>query len=431
MRKKWIKTACAAFMTAALTLSFGTAAFASDEVSGLLDSLTALEEGDLSTASMPTVTAEVTVSGNIQAESVGDMSIDAKITTVSDAAANQHSVSGYVSASGISVNFGGYFDQDQIMVQIPGLPKILTYDYKADPASTLLGQAVGVETLGAINKYLELIANSGNLEAAQKMGEDLIACFQNAAGKLMFGQADAKECIVGGETKMCEGMKALITKDAVAGFLNDFLAVSLPNGQTMEEYMNMIASLADSATYGSSTTDIVGQLQQAVESFPEMTASVYTDAGTPVEIDLEAEGSVLSLQFRGAEIPYTDTYLVADGEVVGCVIAEINGSTVTANVYAGDKGTMNVATCTVNIETGEYSISTPYLPSDITGQFTVDGDAVVVTANFMGLNISIRTFEGGEVVKPEGETLELTQMTEEDLESLGTSLASAFPQLAA
>ena len=123
MRKKWIKTACAAFMTAALTLSFGTAAFASDEVSGLLDSLTALEEGDLSTASMPTVTAEVTVSGNIQAESVGDMSIDAKITTVSDAAANQHSVSGYVSASGISVNF---IDRDHICNNriVPSLSEI-------------------------------------------------------------------------------------------------------------------------------------------------------------------------------------------------------------------------------------------------------------------------------------------------------------------
>ena len=239
-----------------------------------------------------------------------------------------------------------------------------------------------------------------------------------------------------GETKVLGGAKAVITKDNLADFLNGFLQVNLPNGQTMEEYMSSMINLGNSVNGYGESVNITQELQESISDFPDFTASIYMDGETftgmnIAEVDLEAEGSVLAVQFRGTEIPYTDIYLVADGETVGSLNTVVNGNEAVISVNVGEgEGAMCVATANINGETGEYSVSSPYLPSDITGQCSFDGNNVSMTANFMGLSISTRSYEGGTAEKPEGEILELTEMSAEDFQSIAGSLESVFSGLA-
>ena len=54
----------------------------------------------------------------------------------------------------------------------------------------------------------------------------------------------------------------------------------------------------------------------------------------------------------------------------------------------------------------------------------MDGDALTITADYEGLHISFSTKPGGTAVKPEGEVLELTEMTQEDFQVIGEALQS-------
>lgn len=429
MSKKWLKTACAAIMAAALTVSGGAAVFAEEtDTLDILGSLSELEGADIE---MPAMTTEIKISGSIPAESLGDLEINADLKVTADPSAGAQSLTGTVSTSGVSYSLAGYFDDSCLMVQIPGLPKVLSYNFNSDAASSPLAQMVGVKPLETINKYLQLLSKSMNdKDAAIAYTEQLAQCFMNAVNNLEIGTADEKECIVGSGTKVLPGMSAKITKDTIASFANEFLQVTLPNGQSMEEYIKMMAEFANSMDGDDSEVDVTAYLQSMINELPDFTGSVYMDESMPREISLEAEGSVVALQFRGEEIPFTDIYLVTDDEVVGSVITELTETGLTSNIFVGDgEEAMNIATVTFNAETYEYSISTPYLPGEITGQFQMEGNTFTCTANYQGLSIEISAYEGGEVTKPEGEVLELTEMSGEDFQAISQSLGSLFSSL--
>ena len=423
MSRKWLKAACAALTAAALTMSMGSAAIfaAESDVSEMIPDLDIASE-----LPVGAMTSEFKITGTLPSSPLGDLEIDADVTAVVDPAAGAQCMSGTIGASGMTFEFQEYFDTDKIMVKIPGMQNVLSYDYKADPAGTALGEIAGVENLTTINKVLQLMsALAANDESVAAFGEEIMGVVQGALSKVEFGAADEKVCIVGNSTETCQGMKATITKDIVSEILHGVMGCTLPNGQTYGEYFAMIASLEGQTV---SADEFVDSLDSQLADMPDMDLAVYMDEnGSPVEVDLIADGSTLALQFRGEAIPYTDIYLVADDEVVGSLKANITETGAEISVTAGDGDqAMNIGTLTFDAQAGTFAISSPYLPQDITGTFSFDGTALSCSVDVMGLHIEGNFTQGGTVAEPEGEVVELTQMSEEELSAFAGSIQQTF-----
>ena len=69
-----------------------------------------------------------------------------------------------------------------------------------------------------------------------------------------------------------------------------------------------------------------------------------------------------------------------------------------------------------------WSLMISGLEEPITGNFEEQDGAAVINAKYQNFEISCRIFAGGEVVKPEGEALELTTASAAELESVFSAL---------
>ena len=424
MRKKWLKTALAAVTAAALTMSFGTAAVMAEE-SEASDVIDVMDDLGLDIPEGGSITSEISVSGALSA--LGDSEIQADILAVVDSDAAAQSMTGSVTISGMTLSFGEYFDADALVLQIPMLPKALSYNYNADPEGTILAEMLGTsKPLDTINKYLLLIYKALSQDpACEAYAEELAEVFSSFAGSLEFGLADEKEVIVGDGTETASGMNAVITADAAADLANDLLAVTLPNGQTMEEYINAMADLGNYMNGDvEGGADISAIIADYLVDMPDMTATLYLDSDSnPREISLSAEDSAIALQFRGAEIPYTDIAFAVDGEAIASAKVDITETGAEIALIVSDS---EVAKISVDTSAGTFSVESEYLPETITGTISFDGDDMVLATDFMGLHIETRTYQGGEVTKPEGEALELTTMSAEDFQDIFSSISSLF-----
>ena len=395
------------------------------------------------------MTTDFEVTGTISAGELGDLELNVDGQIVADSDAKAQSLTGSFSTSGISYDFSEYFDGEAILLKIPGLPKVLSYNYHADPAGTFLGELVGADTLNAVNHILQLsYAEAADPEAMQQFGEELSAVFTDAMNQLAFEPAPEKECTIGGEAVTCQGLQAVISQDFVRELVDKLLGVSMPNGQTIQEYVDMLLALN---VQDSTTSSTPASVSEAVESFlpqlPDLTFRMYMneDGSMPVEFDLEAEDSTLALKLAGpAETPWSEIAITVDDQEVANLLIEMaadgvrvsltaegeevcafeftygeSGATATLYVQGNELGTL-----VIDVTNGTFELSSAFLPSAITGTFAVDGDALTITADYEGLHISFSTKPGGTAVKPEGEVLELTEMTQEDFQVIGEALQS-------
>ncbi len=429
MIKKWFKTVCAAATAAALVMSAGTAVFA--ESADSTGELPVLGELDLSEveASQTPMTMEIDVTGTVEAASLGEISLNVDAVAVADPAAGAQSLTGSFSTSGINYSFAEYMDSEKVMLQIPGFPKVLSYNYTKDPAGSPLAQIVGEDGVRMINNVLSLVGNTmaQGPEFAQYVSELNQVLTEQVAG-IEFEPAPDKDCYVGESTVTCSGMQTTLTKEKAESFIDALLGVHYPNGQTFEEYFQMIYYFSESEE-----VDIRSEIHETLADMPDITLAVYTNEAVPVEICLSTKDSTaddtttVALQFRGEQIPFTDIRLVSDDEEVGAVRTEIDGSSL--NIAVTVSGEMTVASIGFNMETGDFTVSTPYLPSPITGKIFADGETVTLSASYEGLSFECRAYPGGAASMPEGEVLELTELTEEELSAFASGLSSAVSGL--
>ncbi len=451
MKRKWLNTMCAAFTAAALTVSFAPAMAAADDAQSVPEIMAdaGLEELALGGS----MTAEIKVTGSIE-NGESSMPIEASVTAVSDQDAGANSVQGAVSASGINVSFAEYMDAEKVVLQIPGLPSAISYNYVTDPAGTNLAKVVGTQMPEYINHVLQLFyATAYQNEAFMQYAEELGQVLQEIAGSVSFTQAEPKDFTIGGAAVSCPGSTTTITKEFALDTVNKVLGVRMPNGQTFLEYYDMVLNFANNMNGSAEKVDIPAQLEEFFSDMPDMNLTVYTRSdlegssfdGAPAAIELEAEGQNLSLRFLGSPIPFTevrafandveqfsavtevsengvDVVISQEGEVVGSV--NVTGVQPNFVISAKVGDSMNVGTLTVNTETGVFTLSSPYLPSDATGQFSLDENGLNLTASCMGFNAECRFSKGGTVTPIEGNVVEITEMAEEDLQALLSSVGS-------
>lgn len=435
----------AAALTAVLTISAAAPAFAADTLTIDPAQLFEVDGDDLFGTGEGTVTTDIKVSGAIDASSFGSIGVNADIEVVTDAAAGAQSAKGSIGLPGVTYDFHEYFDRDGIMLQVPFLPRIISFNYNNDLEGSLIGQMIGKEYTDAIGHIKDLFTSMKDTEAMEAFAEEIQNAVTSAMSSVELTPAPAKDCEVGGQLVACQGLQGKLTPEIVRNLFYNMLDVKLPNGQTYREYFDMLMKLDDS---GSDMADFEYEFEYALQDMPEFTVAAYvTDSGVPVEIDLTAEGSTLAIKFRGPEsAPYMDVAIEADGEEIASLKVEetASGYAIIARQEGEEIGRVNfnvneaglsaqvivygqiIATADFYNEDQSFNITmiSEGTPVVISGKLYDGEDGHGVDLSVMGLNISIRQHEGGTVSKPEGDVLELTTMTEQEFMEIFQSIST-------
>lgn len=381
-----------------------------------------------------TFTTDINVTGSIYDSNSVATTINASAKAVNGP--EEGSVDLNVNANGISLDMSTYADNEKVLLKLPGLDKVLSYDFTKDATGSYLEQLVGADTLQALNSAFKM--SSAKLDAAttEKLAADIAAVFTDAMGKLEFTPAPEKECKIEDKSVTCQGMQAVITKDDVKDVITKLLDINLPTGQTIREYIEIVTKLQ-----GGSVPSL-DEMLAGVDEMKDITLLVYMNEDMPAEIILKTESGEAAIQFRG-EVPYSNIALVVDGQDVFAFRYETNDKGFDLVFEAGEKklvvdivtkenGFVAAASLdeqmigTFSVEDNYFSVQSPFLQSQITGTYEVKDDGLSITAKYQDLDVSLKTQEGGTVTKPEGDILELTEMTEEDFAEIQESIGSLF-----
>ena len=454
MKKTWnlgVRKLCAAAVIGMLAVQSAFVPVMADDTESELPVFEDAEVYDDMIGALPqSVTADIEVSGTIPMGESGGTEMSASAQAVFDREAAAHSVNGQVDLSGVTIEFAEYMDLESILFKLPLFPKVIAYNYKSDLTGSFLAQIAGEDNLQLINSALQLVTAQFDPEAMQAYADEITAVLSEIAGSVTFEEAPEKECSVGGEMVACQGMSIPLTKDFVKDALSKLVAVKYPNGQTIEEYFNLCLKVGGQDAEAGAPQTIEEAIDMMLAQLPEdMKLLVYMnpDGSFPAEIGLEMDGHLLALQFAGpAETPWTEIVLAADGEEMGKLTVELtdNGALLTLNMQGEELGTLavevgesgftavltvqgqEIGSLYVDVTEGTFEVTSDLLPTPITGTFGATEEGGFLTAEFMGFTISINVSEGGTVVVPEGEVLELNTMTEEEFNELSEGLSSLF-----
>ena len=429
MKKTWnlgVRKLCAAAVIGMLAVQSAFVPVMADDAESELPVFEDAEVYDDMIGALPqSVTADIEVSGTIPMGESGGTEMSASAQAV--------------------------FDREAaILFKLPLFPKVIAYNYKSDLTGSFLAQIAGEDNLQLINSALQLVTAQFDPEAMQAYADEITAVLSEIAGSVTFEEAPEKECSVGGEMVACQGMSIPLTKDFVKDALSKLVAVKYPNGQTIEEYFNLCLKVGGQDAEAGAPQTIEEAIDMMLAQLPEdMKLLVYMnpDGSFPAEIGLEMDGHLLALQFAGpAETPWTEIVLAADGEEMGKLTVELtdNGALLTLNMQGEELGTLavevgesgftavltvqgqEIGSLYVDVTEGTFEVTSDLLPTPITGTFGATEEGGFLTAEFMGFTISINVSEGGTVVVPEGEVLELNTMTEEEFNELSEGLSSLF-----
>lgn len=370
------------------------------------------------------VSAEITLNGRIAMEDYGDMPIEGAFTVAVDQTAGEQSLTGKLSALGMAINFAEYMDYDTLLLQIPGLSQNLSFRYRETDGLNL-GDEETNKIFRMLGKVLELYyAEMMDPEAMAAFATDLQTAGEEIFESMSFEGAPVKECRIGTEMVPCQGVQTVITKDFAIQAAERIMEVTYPHGQTLREYFNMVL---DAAGEDSSYQTVSEAIADFFADMPDMTLSVYMrTAGEEgaytglAEVSLSAEDHYLGFQMRGEDdFPVGEMALVEDDTDLVCVNIDRVGANGFRCVLTVEGVKTAVATLSSDMS---WSLMISGLEEPITGNFEEQDGAAVINAKYQNFEISCRIFAGGEVVKPEGEALELTTASAAELESVFSAL---------
>ena len=429
--RRFAGIAASAAMTASL---FSTAAFAAD-LSTIED---AAESLAVTSASTTTINAEVNYDG---------IEIAALLSLVLDPEAGAQSLDGTVDISGIQLDIAEYWDADKLMVAVPLINKVLSYNYSSVPASGYLAENIGTDYIELVNSYLQTeystIFGGGNLFSSYEEG--IVDAFTTSLSSLSMTTV-TKDDLTGMEITADGAFMADLYDNVMAVQGDDGVAF----GDAIADYANSFAALAELTGSDISditdTVDAIVNAHDTIASMPAVTLDVYVnDASMPAEISLTIEGSTLSLQFLGEnETSWTDIVLAVDDEAIAeltttisdngaDVVLSADGTEYAAFSYAMSEDSMNIELSaegesvfafTVNADSS-YSLDIPSIGIPITGTILDNGLSFNIDDVLSG-QITVDVADGGTAQMPEGDAVDLSTATEEELNEVISTVASLF-----
>ncbi len=366
-------------------------------------------------AAAESVTADVTLSGNMNGTDIA-----AELKLVVDPAAKAQSLAGTVNVSGMGLELAEYADTEGILLKLPMVEKVLSYNFSSDPSGSFLASVIGEDKLSQIKDAIaSLSGNAGSsLPDTDAIAGQISGIITEAFGSLELTPAEAKDCQVGGETVSCQGTHLDLSGAFLQDLAGKILAVEVAEGKTIGDVAEQIASMSDTAPDINSFVAQLGEVEN-------LGVDIYVNESYPAEIDLTSPtGSVLSIQLRGpAEMPYSDVVVSVDGTEMASLKATVDGTGVSVVLTAQGS---EVVSFKVDTQNGTYELNAQGLPSPISGTYSLTEQGIALTADFMGFSVGVTAYSGGTVEKPEGEILELTTASQEEvMEALG-ALASMF-----
>ncbi len=265
-----------------------------------------------------------------------------------DRPAKQMSVNGSFSEGNTSVGVVGTIDDTYFKFAVPGyINGTFEYNYTAENTGyfvDIITQATGMD-IAEFNKLFsncftmpESRAEVGNDEYTKMLFDDF--------NELDFEKVEEKEFSVAGETKDCKGYKAVITKEILEKWIDNYKELDMVNAVT------------------ANNLDII---KQSLTDFGQFAVTVYIADKKAAAIEIEFEGDVLSIKFEGKENPLYNIVItgIEDGENEEIRIDTTKDSNDTKIVvtFMGEE----FMSASYNSETGKVSVTC------VDDVFTLDG----------------------------------------------------------
>ena len=297
-------------------------------------------KGILAAAAMTTTMLASTVSaadainveGKVNAQGI---EADVNMATAIDMEAGAVSTTGTVTVSGTAITFADYFDSEKIMLQVPLLPAVLSYNYKAEPTGAIT-QYIPAELLSAVNEYASLLWKASfttpDLDALQA---NITAALGEILGSVQPTQIEPKDCLVGGTTVSCEGYSITLTGEMLGEAFDAILTASDGNGNSIGSSLASCSKIYKGfSLLTGSQSESMAQAADLIDTVLSGGADMIASLGpveltlygneAPAEINIKSGESTLTLQFTGApETPWTNIIISADGTEVAAYTCDI------------------------------------------------------------------------------------------------------------
>ena len=321
---------------------------------------------------------------------------------------NEKQISGSVEGPELSdVEFLAGIDKDEIKLSAPLLgDKIYTYNYN-EKKSGYLVDSMGADNVETLDKLCKQMFSD---EEQKKNALEFSKKYSEMYKKLEFESTDKESFEVDGKDRKCAGYKTTITSDYMIECVDIF-----------EDYMDaQVGDLLDQAVKGSDYDDYKESFDQLRDAFKEMpdidiTFYIYKNKLACIKaVEPSKEDQDIQILFKGGDRRTQNMELISCGESVLKISGSVNGNEeVTSLSLEGNK----VGELTYDFKSGEYTL-------DIEDEGSVSGtlegkrDGLKLTMEGAGVNISLDVKKGAELQKFSGETFDIGNASEEELQAL-------------
>lgn len=335
-----------------------------------------------------------------------------KVSAAFDKKSLNHSITGTISAGGVNIDFQESMDDTRLAIACPVILQTpVSYDFTNDsPTGALEQYSSYISMANQVIRTLRENASSGSLGA--KVSDSYTEAVLNKLNELTFTAIDGKDCTAGSATVACSGWQTTVSGEWLADLADTALNTPMQdNGLSCLDSLRQTGALISSLGGDYDISDIE-QLPDQLRTIGEITLDCYCGDGVVREVDITAEGTA-AIKLTGETVPWHNI-VVETGDVTIPFLTTTEEGTKTTYSTISEGSAMAVSYDTAS---GEYSVQMDDIPV-ISGTFGRSDSGIVFSGAAEGVDFSFNVSDKAEIKPIEGETIELTTATEEQMQSL-------------
>lgn len=326
----------------------------------------------------------------------------------------QLSVGTEVSAAGVNQSVQVYYDDSVILLNAPDLvDDVFKYDY-TKKNNGYIADMISQNTEGSIEDVNIILSSFWKIyDKRDKLNSEITSRLKDAADDLTFEKTDSKKFEVDGKDRKCKGYRMVITGRDVKAFMDCYSEANKDvYGDDYDEILRAVGRLT-----GEDISDIsMDDLDYGIPNMDEVELYFYIYKNRLAAVEVEVDGEKVSIRFEGGDTRTSRIVISADGEKL------IKESSIEDSV---EEGTIEVEDEVVlkysyDIKSGEMKLS-PQGEDPV--KFTVFAEkgkeARLEYAGEVGwdswLDLMLTISKGSRISKPEGETVDLGELSEDDI----------------
>jgi len=378
-------------------------------------------------------------SSSAESSEASEPAVSASVSYAQDADAKNQSLTGTVSMSGVNIDFQEYLDEKHIVLSCPTfLEKALSYDYTNDNPTG--GLASYKDTLAQVNGAIRAVRDAVTSGSFTISNEYRKAVTDALNGSNLWTDGGTKDVTVDGSAVSCTGYTMTLTGEQLSAVYKAAMDTPLSDGgMSMRELLSMFGSFAGAAV-NSEASDITSQLEEAESQLGSVSAvyTYYIDDKYVREIDVTmsqadsdsstesvesgADSTTMSILLTGKDVPWHEMTMSNGESTVLALSTAVDGSKTTYS-FATEDG--SAVTLSYDTASGAFALGDGS-STVLEGTFAKSDDGYKLNTAVEGYAIDLTFKKGAKVTPFDGETMELTTASEEELSSLMETLSSLF-----